>query len=165
MWIFWCGVLAGCIKCVLTIIKFTVWHTDISAGRLIDWSYQIWVSGWSPPCPHLGGCWTGLSTGATCSELEWVRIQGSQLAPGIMFKQTNNRPDCGTEISDEIQIALHWIKEAKPNLLGQLLPFCWDFLFYPHRAFPCWLPNMGHVRCNPVAKLFSIRYLCCSPEI
>lgn len=44
-----------------------------------------------------GGCWTGLSTGTTCYELEWVRIQGSPLAPATMFKKKQTIIDQNVE--------------------------------------------------------------------
>lgn len=37
----WLGIQFYCIKCILTIIKFTTWHIDISFGKPIIWSYQI----------------------------------------------------------------------------------------------------------------------------
>lgn len=42
MLIFWSGVLSCCIKPILTMIKFTTWHRDISTGRPVNtWFYQI----------------------------------------------------------------------------------------------------------------------------
>lgn len=92
MLIFCYGVLTGSIRCILTIIKFTVWHADIYWLILSDLSLRM-----KSPSSHLSVCWTGLSTGATCYELEWIRIQGSPLGPATTFKKKQTTRDQNAE--------------------------------------------------------------------
>lgn len=37
----WFAILSCCVNYILTIIKCTPWHVDISTGRPVTWSYQI----------------------------------------------------------------------------------------------------------------------------
>lgn len=97
MLIFWLGILSCCIQCILTMSKFTAWHIDIPTGIPITWSYQILTTdgvmesvlkSCALSCLHVSLAVKVAeleqvpSIDGICSDVEWVRIQMSWLAPG-----------------------------------------------------------------------------------
>lgn len=97
MLIFWLGILSCCIQCILTMIKFTARHIDIPTGIPITWSYQILTTdgvmesvlkSCALSCLHVrlpvkvAELEQVPSIDGICSDVEWVRIQMSWLAPG-----------------------------------------------------------------------------------